>query len=116
MILNTIKRFMKKVFTGIPAPPYLEEDPWFGPAYYSENQLALRAAFQKSVEDRQLTPEPSGVKVEPSDIHERMYRVATKSGSTTTQLDPMPELGGGSEEYQTGPGGWSSGNGMNQFR
>jgi hypothetical protein len=103
-------------YVGVPAPDYLEYDPWFGHPILSETQLSLKAAKERAIEDKQLTSEPESVKVESSDIHERMYRIATKSGATTTQLDPMPELGGGSEQYQTGPGGWSSGNGMNQFR
>ena len=53
---------------------------------------------------------------EVDNIHEVMYNIATSGGKTTTQLNPMPELGGGSENFQSGPGGWMSGTGMNQFQ
>ena len=36
--------------------------------------------------------------VEPENIHQVMYDLATKSGKTTTQLDPI----GGSENFQGG--------------
>ena len=36
--------------------------------------------------------------VEPEDIHQVMYEMATKSGATTVQLDPI----GGSENFQGG--------------
>ena len=29
---------MTKTFTGIPAPKFLTDDPWFGPATISEDQ------------------------------------------------------------------------------
>jgi len=29
---------MTKTFTGIPAPKFLSDDPWFGPAIYSKKQ------------------------------------------------------------------------------
>ena len=35
---------------------------------------------------------------EPENIHQVMYEMATKSGSTTVQLDPI----GGSENFQGG--------------
>ena len=93
-----------------PAPAYLEDDPWFGPAYYSEKQEILKAKYDLCVaEELLLAEEITGV---PSDIHERMYQIATGGGKTTTQLDPMPQLGGGSEQIQSGPGGWMSGTGF----
>jgi hypothetical protein len=36
--------------------------------------------------------------IEPEDIHQVMYEMATKSGATTVQLDPI----GGSENFQGG--------------
>ena len=44
---------------------------------------------------------------ESEDIHQEMYDLATKNGKTTTQLNPV----GGSETFQEGPGGWTSGTG-----
>ena len=29
-------------FVGVPAPKYLEDDPWFGPAVLSEPQMTLK--------------------------------------------------------------------------
>ena len=37
-----------------------------------------------------------------------MYEMATKNVATTLALDPMPSLGGGSENFQEG---WMSGAG-----
>jgi len=120
MIINTIKKFIKKPFVGIPAPEYLEDDPWFGPATLSEKQLSLREARMKLEEENILIPhsEDQSSPKEVANIHEVMYNIATGSGRTTTQLNPMPELGGGSENFQSGPGGWMgwmSGTGMGQF-
>ena len=44
-----------------------------------------------------LTPEYQDTKESPN-IHQEMYDLATKSGKTTTQLDPI----GGSENFQGG--------------
>ena len=102
-----------------PAPKYLKEDPWFGTPVLSEKQLQykemdeMRARIE-TVLDRQLTGTPSFK--EPENIHEIMYNMSVASNATTIQLDPMPKLGGGSEEIQSGPGGWQSGTGYNQFR
>ena len=82
-------------YTGVPAPRVLEDDEWFGPApEYTEKQKDYmvqeteikRQEFEKSFS------------VEPEDIHQVMYDLATKSGKTTTQLDPI----GGSENFQGG--------------
>jgi len=101
-----------------PAPKYLEDDEWFGPATLSEKQLTIKEMRMQLIEEEQLLPlsedQPSVKEV--ANIHEMMYNIATSNGKTTTQLDPMPELGGGSEQYQSGPGGWMSGTGMRQFR
>ena len=44
-----------------------------------------------------LRPEHQDTK-EPENIHQLMYEIATKSGATTLQLDPI----GGSENFQGG--------------
>ena len=44
-----------------------------------------------------LTPEYQDTKESPN-IHQEMYDLATKSGATTVQLDPI----GGSENFQGG--------------
>ena len=82
-------------YTGIPAPAYLKDDEWFGPApEYTEKQKDYmiqeteikRQEFEKSFS------------VEPEDIHQVMYEMATQSAATTLQLDPI----GGSENFQGG--------------
>jgi hypothetical protein len=47
---------------------------------------------------------------EPENIHQLMYEMATKNWNT------VAETLGGSENFQEGPGGWNSGNGMGQFQ
>ena len=116
MLLKTIQRLVKP-FTGVPAPKVLKDDPWFGPApVLSEKQeeyVAMRAQLEA---ENQLIPQSEDKPREVDNIHEVMYNIATNNGKTTTQLDPMPPLGGGSESYQSGPGGWQSGTGYAQFR
>ena len=94
-------------FTGIPAPAYLEPDPWFAPPVYTEKQVDYME--QETEMKRQEREE--NFSVEPDDIHQKMYEIATKNQSTTLHLDPP----GGSETFQEGPGGWTSGNGFNKF-
>ena len=92
MILRSIKKIFNKT---IPAPKYLKDDPWFGPAVLSDPQMTLKEAFDHAVSDGQLLPEDDTV--EPKNIHEVVYKIATSSGKTTTQLNPT---GGGSEIFQ----------------
>ena len=82
-------------YMGIPAPAYLKDDEWFGPApEYTEKQKDYmvqeteikRQEFEKSFS------------VESEDIHQVMYEMATQSAATTLQLDPI----GGSENFQGG--------------
>ena len=98
-------------YTGVPAPSILEDDPWFGPTPpLTEKQEEIRAQLE---EEKQLIAEEEdkSPSKEVANIHEVMYNVATNNGKTTVQLDPP----GGSENFQSGPGGWMSGNGFNQF-
>ena len=97
-------------YTGVPAPVYLKDDPWFGPApVRSQKQLDY---MEQEIEEKRQDRE-NNFSVEPSDIHHLMYEIATKNQNTTLDLDPI--YSGGSENFQEGPGGWRSGNGMNQF-
>ena len=45
--------------------------------------------------------------VEPTDIHQKMYEIATKNHNTTLDLNPPA----GAENFHEGPCGWNSGNG-----
>jgi len=100
-----------ETYTGIPAPAYLPDDPWFGPATLSDKQVDVKAAHEAAVADNQILAEGDDGVVESHDIHQKMYEIATKGGQTTVQRDPI----GGSETFHEGPGGWMSGTGMRQF-
>jgi hypothetical protein len=101
----------KEPYLGVPAPPYLPEDPWFPAPVLSEKQLSVKEAHEQAVLDNQILADESGSVVESSDIHQKMYEIATKGSATTLQLDPP----GGSENFHEGPGGWTSGTGIRQF-
>ena len=83
-------------YTGVPAPVYLENDEWFGTAVVSEKSkdymVQETEIKQQESENRQYWTK------ELEDIHQVMYEMATKSGATTVQLDPI----GGSENFQGG--------------
>ena len=96
-------------FVGVPAPAYLEDDPWFGPApVRSEQQKDYmeQEAEMKMVEEQQRSEETC----ESEDIHAKMYEIATQNWTT------VAETQGGSENFQEGPGGWNSGTGLAQFK
>ena len=95
-------------YTGIPAPVVLSNDSWFGDVTY-KSQKQLDYMEQETEMKRQ--EREKNFSVEPDDIHQKMYEIATKNQNTTLQLNPL----GGSENFHEGPGGWNSGNGMGQF-
>ena len=91
-------------YTGVPAPAYLEDDEWFGPApVRSQKQIDY---MEKEVEMKQQERQQN-FSVEPDDIHQKMYEIATQNHNTTIDLNPP----GGSENFHEGPGGWTSGTG-----
>ena len=101
----------EKPYTGVPAPDYLQPDPWFSSdPVRSEKQLDYMEQEteikKQEEENRQYWTNES------ENIHQEMYELATKSCKTTTQLNPV----GGSETFQEGPGDWMSGSGFNQYR
>ena len=91
-------------YTGIPAPAYLEDDPWFGPApERTEKQLDyMEKETIAKQEEEERRREYGG---EPCSMHQLMYEMATSNWNT------VKESQGGSENFQEGPGGWNSGNG-----
>ena len=97
-------------YTGIPAPPYLEIDPWFSPPIYSEKQMSYKEAHEQAVAEQQILDESEGK--ESADIHQKLYEKATANWNTVAET----QYQGGSENFQEGPGGWQSGTGMEQFR
>ena len=91
-------------YTGVPAPAYLQDDEWFGPApVRSQKQIDY---MEKEVEMKRREREQN-FSVESDNIHQKMYEIATQNHNTTIDLDPP----GGSENFHEGPGGWTSGNG-----
>lgn len=81
-------------YTGIPAPRVLEDDPWFGPAPVSDANLDYME--QETLIKQEEYQETHSV--EPENIHQVMYEMATQNSATTLQLDPI----GGSENFQGG--------------
>lgn len=90
-------------YTGVPAPPYLQDDPWFGAAAPNYTEKQLDYMVQETEVKRQEREE--NFSVESEDIHQKMYEIATQNSPTTIQLNPP----GGSENV------WMSGTGMGQF-
>ena len=85
-------------YTGIPAPILTPVDDWFSSPYgcptekqkdYMEKEAEIK---KQEAENRQYWTKES------ANIHQEMYDLATKSGATTVQLDPI----GGSENFQGG--------------
>ena len=85
-------------YTGIPAPILTPVDDWFSgpygcPTEKQQDYMAQEAEIKKQeAENRQYWTKES------TNIHQEMYDLATKSGATTVQLDPI----GGSENFQGG--------------
>ena len=103
------KKVENDPYIGVPAPAYLEDDPWFGPApVRTEKQLDyMEKEMQiKKEEEEKRKKEYNG---EPCNMHQLMYEMATSNWNT------VKETQGGSENIQEGPAGWNSGNGMGQF-
>ena len=95
-------------YIGVPAPAYLTDDPWFGPApVLTEKQMDYMAQETEIKMAEEM--EHSEVTCESHDIHAKMYEIATKNWTT------VAETQGGSENFQEGPGGWNSGTGLGQF-
>jgi hypothetical protein len=104
---TTLLQKKAEPFTGVPAPVYLKDDEWFGPApEYTEKQkdyMVQETEFKRQEFEKSFS-------VEPEDIHQKMYEIATSTQSTTLHLNPP----GGSENFQED--GWQSGTGFGQYR
>ena len=85
-------------YTGVPAPILNPVDEWFASPY----GCAAPAITEKQKEYKESEAfKEEAIKYyskEPDNIHQVMYDMATKSGATTLQLDPI----GGSENFQGG--------------
>lgn len=99
----------KEPYIGVPAPLVPPNDPWFPNPIKSEKTIIKETEMEVK---KALEKESQPVTNEPDNIHNVMYNKVTKNQNTTVQLNPP----GGSENFHEGPGGWTSGNGQNQFR
>ena len=70
-------------YTGIPAPAYLENDPWFPAPVLSEKQMTYKEAHEQAVAEQQILDESENK--ESADIHQKLYEAATKSWTTVTE-------------------------------
>ena len=66
---------MTKTFTGIPAPKFLTDDPWFGPATISEEQQQYMLA---ELEKENILLPQEKTSEELDNIHEIMYNLSTR--------------------------------------
>ena len=66
---------MTKTFTGIPAPKFLTDDPWFGPATISEKQQQYMLA---ELEKENILLPQEKTSEELDNIHEIMYNLSTR--------------------------------------
>ena len=83
------------VYVGVPAPIISPTDEWFNPPVLTEKGIDY-------MEQETAIKMQDDFSVEPDDIHQRMYEIATDSQSTTLNIDPP----GGSDNFQEG---WQSG-------
>jgi|TARA_R100000030_G_scaffold69345_1_gene53143 hypothetical protein len=84
-------------YTGIPAPILNPVDEWFASPYGCPSAITEKQQDYMEREVEAKMEESLNTK-EPENIHQLMYEMATKSGSTTLHLDPI----GGSENFQGG--------------
>ena len=99
---KTFDHEQEKAYVGVPAPILNPVDDWFSSPYgfavpaitqKQKDYMAQEAEIKKQEEEnRQYWTKES------ANIHQEMYDLATKSGATTIQLDPI----GGSENFQGG--------------
>ena len=89
-----------KAYVGVPAPILNPVDDWFASSYGCPGPVITKKQEdymeQETLIKQQQYQETNSV--EPENIHQVMYEMATKSGATTIQLDPI----GGSENFQGG--------------
>jgi len=86
-----------KAYVGVPASVIAPHDDWFEDPPKTEMQMEYEHINDDPHDGWWLRPEHQDTK-EPENIHQLMYEMATKSGATTVQLDPI----GGSENFQGG--------------
>ena len=90
-------------YIGVPAPAYLEDDEWFGPAPVKTEKQEAYIQIEEATERLHEDMRKESGKVESENIHEELYKMASKNWNTVSETQ------GGSENFQEGPNGWSSG-------
>ena len=88
----------EKAYVGVPAPILNPVDEWFASPYGCATPAITEK--QKEYQESEAFKEEA-IKYyskEPDNIHQVMYDMATKTKSTTLDLDPI----GGSENFQGG--------------
>jgi len=100
----------KENYIGVPAPVSTPTDSWFSKPVKSEKVVAYEKHVAQKIEEQKII-EAAQPKKESEDIHQQMYERVTKYWGTWQE-----EHLGGSENFQSGPGGWNSGTGMGQFK
>ena len=110
-IEETPKKVEKKQasYTGVVAPITTPTDSWFSEPVKTEKVIAYEKHVAQKIEEQKFV-EAAQPKKEPEDIHQQMYARASKF------FGSWQENVGGSENFQSGPGGWNSGTGMGQFK
>ena len=99
----------KPSYIGVAAPVTTPTDNWFSEPVKTEKVIAYEKHVAQKIEEQKFI-EAAQPKKEAQDIHQQMYECVTKYWGTWQE-----ELPGGSENFQSGPGGWNSGTGMRQF-
>ena len=86
-----------KAYVGVPAPILNPVDDWFSSSYGCPSAVTEK---QKDYMEQEtvMKQQEQNSSIEPANIHQVMYEMATRSGATTVQLDPI----GGSENFQGG--------------
>ena len=113
-----VKKTPKKVekpkenYIGVAAPVTTPDDSWFSAPVKTEKVIAYEKQVAQKIEEQRIV-EAAHPKKEPENIHQQMYERASKYWGTWKEEIQSP---GGSENFQSGPGGWNSGNGMGQFK
>ena len=87
-----------KAYVGVPAPVLTPVDDWFSGSYGFATEIPITEKQKDYMERENEMKMAEDQSKEPDYIHQLMYEMATKSGATTLQLDPI----GGSENFQGG--------------
>ena len=87
-----------KAYVGVPAPVLTPVDDWFSGPYGFSTEIPITEKQKDYMERENEMKMAEDQSKEPDNIHQLMYEMATKSGATTLQLNPI----GGSENFQGG--------------